>query len=176
MPLYAADDPKICLNFLSFQKDLFLLSGFPAKTLKKIRFSVWFRHFMRTRQWCRNEDQVCVFEVEGRSIRISYCACVKCLPMVMIKCKVGRGYEEGSYKHHDAVRGFVCFFCADFVCRCFYSDFCCADFFCCADVCAQISVRILTRIFWKSFLGQGDRKETTGRTTPPPQNPPQNPS
>ena len=52
----------------------------------------------------------CVVAVKGRSISISYCACVKYLPMVIIKYRVGIGYEEGSSKRRDAVEVLVCFF------------------------------------------------------------------
>ena len=94
----------------------------------------------------------------------------------MIKCRVGRGYEEGSSKSRDAVRVFLRVVRGFLLMRMFSADFYGADFrlcgflvrglfvFYCADFfvrifCVRISVRILTRIFGGVFLGQGDRRE-----------------
>ena len=79
----------------------------------------------------------------------------------MIKCRVGRGYEEGSSKRRDALQVFVCvFFVWNFVGTFGWSDFC-ERIFCCADFCCAD----FSEVFW----GQGDRRENDEKI--PPQNP-----
>ena len=81
--------------------------------------------------------------------------------MVMIKCRVGIGYEEGSSKRRDTVRVFVCvFFVRSFVCG--FSarvDFLLCRFFFLRIFCAWVSVRILTRILGGVFLARGPQEE-----------------
>ena len=91
-------------------------------------------------------------------------------PRVMVKSCVRGGREESFSEHPDAVRIFVCGFCARiFVCGFFMRIFVCGCFVRIfrADFCVRIFVRILDfqRADFYADLNFLLRRETAGRAT-----------